>query len=373
MRHLSEGRVTIRGLSKAADTVNLVDALHSDSVVIDLGEGGTTARFYMAVAALSSDPKILTGSERLKERPMAPLINALRALGSKIECTEEEGFLPLKIERANLKGGEVEIDATISSQFITALMMIGPVLPGGLVIRFLGKTVSDPYIELTLAMMKKIGVRVGRSGNQILVEESGYSAGEIAVEGDWTAASYFYAAVALNQKLKVNLPGLMRDSSQGDAVLPELYSNLGVKTDFGDNAVVLSPSGRFAPPKHIDFTAFPDLAQTLAVTYAGLGLSLNLTGLQTLKAKETDRIEALSKTLKLLDVDTESGADSLKIFKSGALPSNLSIPTFGDHRMAMSFAPLAFKVDLSIENPRVVDKSFPDFFEEFGKLGVEMS
>lgn len=372
IRDLSGGRVRLENLSDADDTKILRAALESQSAEVDLGEGGTTARFFLARTALNSDNRILTGSQRLCERPIQPLTDALQKLGAKITFLRTPGFLPLKMEGGNLSGGEVELEASVSSQFISALMMIGPVLPEGLTINLKGKQVSRPYVEMTAELMRICGASITEVDDKISIAPAGYSDTLIRVEPDWSAASYFYACVAQNRDLKLYFPGLALNSLQGDRRTADIFSKLGVSTIEASGGLLVDGYGEMNPLDHIDFLDCPDLAQTIAATYAALDLPLRLSGLQTLRAKETDRIAAMQRVLKNLGVDSFSDSASLNLKPHESLNENVLVETFNDHRMAMSFAVLGQMIPIRIENPGVVAKSFPDFLQELEKTGARI-
>lgn len=370
IRHLAEATITIENLSEADDTVHLNEALQKEGDEMWMGDAGTAARFSIAYAAAKEGKRIIRGSERLSERPMGPLIEALRSLGANITCLEKEGYLPLQIVGRELTGGEVEIDAGVSSQFVSALMLIGPQLPKGLRIRFKGKPTSLPYLTITKEVMETCGAALNIGDDFLAIEPKKYTDATAQVEPDWSAASYFFSAVAINPQLKLLLKGLTAHAIQGDAHLVELYRPLGVKYTFNDRGLLLEHFGQVTTPSTIDLQNTPDLAQTIAATYAGINLSVELTGLHTLKVKETDRLEAMVNELRRMGVDARATNDSLFVKSGHSLIANQHIQTYGDHRMAMAFAPLVFKTNLSLENPAVVAKSFPDFFAEFSKLGV---
>ncbi|MEM9051292.1 MAG: 3-phosphoshikimate 1-carboxyvinyltransferase, partial [Bacteroidota bacterium] len=370
---LSEGEVEITNLSEAEDTVVLNAALQKDLGDLWMNDAGTASRFSIAYASVSPGIRVLKGSERLSQRPMGELINTLRSLGAEIECLEREGYLPVKIEGKELEGGEVEIDAHVSSQFISALMMIAPKMRRGLKVNFRTKPTSTPYLHITKHVMEKCGAEVEIGDTFVRIETTPYSDGKIAVEADWSAASYFFSAVTLNPSLQIFMPLLESGSIQGDSELVELYSSFGVKSTFKDAGLLLEFDENMSPPSQMDLKNTPDLAQTIAVTYAGLGLEVKLLGLHTLKVKETDRIEALVAELKKFGIHSSGTQDSLLVDESTLTEPAQAIATYRDHRMAMAFAPLVFKSMLDIENPEVVSKSFPTFFQEFRKLGVQIS
>jgi len=373
IQHLAEAMITIENLSEADDTVHLNGALQTEGDELWMGDAGTAARFSIAYAAAKEGVRIIRGSERLSERPMEPLIKALRSLGANITCLEKEGYLPLEVVGRELAGSEVEIEASVSSQFISALMLIGPQLPKGLRIKFKGKPTSLPYLTITKKVMETCGAALKIEDNFIAIEPKKYADATVKVEPDWSAASYFFSAMAINPQLKLVLKGLTANAIQGDAHLVELYRPLGVKYTFNDRGLLLEHSGQVTAPTTIDLQNTPDLAQTIAVTYAGINLPVELTGLHTLKVKETDRLEAMVNELRRVGVDARATNDSLFVKSGHSLIADQHIQTYGDHRMAMAFAPLVFKTDLSLENPPVVAKSFPDFFSQFSKLGLTTS
>lgn len=370
IQHLAEVDIRIENLSEADDTVHLNHALQKGGEELWMGDAGTAARFSIAYAAVKPGKRIISGSERLSQRPMKPLINALRSLGAEIVCLEKEGYLPVQITGRELNGGEVEIEANVSSQFISALMLIGPQLSKGLIIKFRGKPTSLPYLTITEEVMEMCGAEVKIGEDSIVVEPKKYVDAIVRVEPDWSAASYFFSAVALNSQLIVLLKGLTSPSIQGDANLVNLYKPLGVGSTFNQDGLLLEHSDHANPESKIDLQNNPDMAQTIAATYAGLHHQVLLTGLHTLKVKETDRLSAMVNELSRMGVEAEATDDSLLVKAGNRLTSDQTIHTYGDHRMAMAFAPLVFKTHLSLENPAVVAKSFPDFFAEFSKLGV---
>jgi len=370
IQHLADSEINIENLSTAEDTVHLNGALRQGGDELWMGDAGTASRFSIAYAAVKEGSRIIKGSERLSQRPMKSLIDALRSLGAEVNCLEKEGFLPVQITGRELTGGEVEIEASVSSQFISALMLIGPQLKEGLVIKFRGKPTSLPYLTITKEVMAMCGAEVRIDEDAIVVEPKKYVNATVRVEPDWSAASYFFSAVALNPQLKVLLKGLTSTSVQGDANLVDLYKPLGVKPTFNRAGLLLEHSGSAYTPSKIDLQDNPDLAQTIAVTYAGLDREVLLTGLHTLKVKETDRLSAMVNELSRMGVEAEATDDTLFVKAGNRLTPDQTIRTYKDHRMAMAFSPLVFKVHLNLENPAVVGKSFPDFFAEFSKLGV---
>jgi 3-phosphoshikimate 1-carboxyvinyltransferase len=342
----------------------LLTALISHSPKINIGMAGTAMRFLTAFYAVQEGKTVvLTGSERMKQRPIAELVDALRNLGAEIEYVENEGFPPLKIAGKKLKGGEVDIPASVSSQFISALMMIGPMMENGLQIHLKGKVLSRPYIELTADCMRNCGAEMKLDGNSIFIQPSAYKITGLNIEADWTSASYFYALAAARPNSKLLLKGLRIDSTQGDSILVDWFREMGVTSVQKDNAVEISSTGKVEFPLYIDFTDHPDLAQTFAFLAATLGKSLVLTGLDNLRLKETDRVKAIKSELKKLGISVSVRGESITI--SGSISvSKAEIKTYNDHRMAMSAALLSTLIPVEIETPDVVAKSFPGFWTQ---------
>jgi 3-phosphoshikimate 1-carboxyvinyltransferase len=343
----------------------LQEALNSDSSEINIGMAGTAMRFLTAFYAVQEGKTVvLTGSERMKQRPIAELVDALRNLGAEIEYVENEGFPPLKIAGKKFKGGEVDIPASISSQFISALMMIGPTMEHGLQIHLSGKVLSRPYIELTADCMRNCGVGVTLDENLISIPVGTYKVANSNIESDWTAASYFYSLAAVRPNSKFLLKELKLNSPQGDSILANWFERMGVSSFQKGNGVEITSSDSFCLPKELDFSANPDLAQTFAFLAAALGQPLKLTGLDNLRLKETDRIAALQTELEKLGVSVLVDGNSMTV--SGSISvKEAAIKTYNDHRMAMSAALLSTLIPVEIETPDVVAKSFPGFWSAF--------
>lgn len=374
MGHLSGGAVRGAGMSEAEDTRLLTKALQTAEGKLEMGDAGTAIRFGLAWAAMTPGDRVLTGSKRLHKRPIRQLVEALQSLGADIEYLEEEGFAPLRVRGKALEGGSVNMDASVSSQFISAMMLVAPYMTKGLKIALSAKRVSKPYVYMTASLMRDAGAKVELGENSITIAPTGYRAVTIDVEPDWTSASYFYSSVALNPGLEVFMPGLAEENIQGDSILTDVYRGFGVDTVFQDGGALLR---RTREPEvgyeSYDFTRVPDIAQTVAVTAAALRRKFTLTGLDTLRFKETDRIWALSSQLVKCGVHSRSLIQALTIEGQTPLPEGKvpCITTFGDHRMAMAFAPMVFALgEIDIEDPDVVGKSFPGFWREFGKTGV---
>ena len=382
----------LENLSDCDDTAVLLRALASleergarcEELVIDIGAAGTAMRFLTAFLAVNEGEFVLTGSERMKRRPIGPLVEALRHLGADIRYEGEEGFPPLRIVGQSLNGGQVEISGELSSQYVSALLMIAPTLRNGLEIRMIGDIVSRPYIDLTLWMMREFGADADwTSGDTIRVKPSGYQQRSYRIENDWSAASYWYEMVALtdDEDAEIRLFGLNDYSKQGDAAVRYIFSMLGVKTEFCSRSeecgvrseVVLRKSNRVAPRFDYDFTNSPDLVQTVVCTCAAKGIPLHFRGLKSLKIKETNRLEALVSELKKVGIAIRLENDSELVWDGKRIePTFEPIDTYDDHRMALSFAPLALKFpSISIKNPLVVTKSYPTFWQNLQKIGFQ--
>lgn len=386
IRALSQSLFDIHLLSSSDDTVILNKLLSSKDEILDVHHAGTTFRFLTAFAALTGREAILTGSERMQQRPIGPLVESLRQLGCRIEYLGIEGYPPLKINgHSGLKSRRVKISAEISSQFISALLLTAPVLPEGLEIYLEGSIVSLPYIRMTLKIMEYFGVEHIWEGHVIRIAHQEYKARDFVVEPDWSSASYYYAVAALSQKAGIFLPGLKKDSVQGDAAIAEIAAAFGVRTEFTAEGVHISKTGNDKTGQWFEYNFIeqPDLVQSMAVMAAGLGTTCTYTGLSTLKIKETDRIAALQKELQRFGVhlnlmparfSKRSGIEYYLQEGKAAKPDiPVCISTYNDHRMAMAFAPLALKFPLCIEDPDVVSKSYPEFWKDIQSLGFRLS
>jgi len=379
---LSGGEHVPENLSNCDDTEVIINALRHMPDEINIKAAGTAMRFMTAYLSVKPGTHVLTGTERMKHRPIGVLVNALKALGANIEYTAEEGYPPLRITGSTLKGGELGVPGNISSQYISALLMIGPMLSEGLTLQLTGDIISRPYIDLTLWMMREFGADAEwTSGDTITVKPKPYISREYFIENDWSGASYWYEMMALSKDptSEIKLTGLMDGSKQGDSVTRYIFSLLGVKTIFETKqegipqTVTLKQSGRSVPRLDYDFVNSPDLAQTFVVTCAAKNIPFRFTGLQTLKIKETDRIEAMKHEMRKLGyVINDKNNNELSWDGERCEPSmELGIDTYEDHRMALAFAPYAFATDgLIINNPNVVTKSYPLFWEDIQKVGV---
>lgn len=383
---LCEEDFPILHLANAKDTQLLADLIQRDKIVRDAGAAGTTFRFLTAYLALQPGIQILTGTERMKKRPIKVLVDALRQLGATIEYLEQEGYPPLQIGEPTQdfgKNNRLSIAANTSSQYISALLMIAPILPKGLELTLEGNLVSRPYIEMTLGQMAYFGVQARWEANVIRVQPQDYQAKPFRVEADWSAASYYYAMAAFSNEVDLQLNGLYENSLQGDAALVKMMAQFGVLTDFNTEGIRLrKDSNPIQPVFEYDFIECPDLAQTLAVICAGLGVQGVFTGLDTLRIKETDRIAALKNELAKVQTSLaalparfsqKSGKQYFSIEGKAVVEDMPTFATYEDHRMAMAFAPLAMFGAIQIEEPNVVEKSYPDFWEDLKKLGFEIT
>jgi len=365
-------QITLDNLSNSDDTVAMESGLESDKNMVDIGHAGTSMRFLSAYySTLENQEKILTGSSRMQERPIGVLVDALRQLGADISYLKNEGYPPLLIKGKRLTASEVRLSANISSQYITALMLIAPSLPDGLRLYLEGKITSIPYIEMTLSLLHNLGVDAIFSGQHIQVfPKKDITQITHAVESDWSSASYYFSMVALAKEADVSLSTYKKDSLQGDSVLMDVYQQFGVKSSIENNTLALKKQTMGSTHVQLDLSDAPDIAQTIAVTCYGLGLSCSLTGLHTLKIKETDRLVALQNELSKLGATIEITDKSLHLHKrTNPIRPNVLIETYRDHRMAMAFAPLGLLVPIRIQDADVVTKSYPGFWKDLEQNG----
>lgn len=365
----------IHNLSDADDTNLIKNALASNSDTVNVMNAGTAMRFLIAYYAATGKNIIITGNERMQQRPVKPLVDALQLLGADIEYLGKAGYPPVKINctKSSLAGGKVKVAANISSQFISALLLIAPVLNGGLIIEIGGKISSRTYIEMTLSVMKNFGIEHEWTGNFISIKQQDYKSSEYTVESDWTSASYWYSIVALSKNAVVFLKGLKRKSFQGDAIISKWTEAFGVVSEFSDTCVFLSKGkedfSKF--PGILDFTDYPDLSLTLIPLFAATGNSCRFKGLENLRIKETDRIAALQSELKKFNIHLIDESKYVYMlqgnFNKNATPT---IETYSDHRMAMAFAPLALACkEITICNHECVSKSYPSFWNDLRTSG----
>jgi 3-phosphoshikimate 1-carboxyvinyltransferase len=375
--------IELKNISQSDDSNVMVEALRNsqltihNSQLIDVHHAGTAMRFLTAFFAIQENREIvLTGSSRMKERPIKILVEALKQLGAEITYEENEGFPPIRIKGQKITKNKVSLKADVSSQYISALLLIAPKLENGLELTLEGEITSIPYIKMTLALLNEIGVETSFKNNVIKVNpQFTIHNSQFTIESDWSSASYFYSIVALSEiGTQITLSSYKQNSLQGDSALAEIYKDFGVETFFENHSIIL----RKVYVHNSQFTIHnlknsPDIAQTIAVTCFGLGIGCHLTGLHTLKIKETDRLEALKTELSKLGATVSVTNDSLTIEQSKNLIIESSIDTYQDHRMAMAFAPLALKTSLVINEAEVVSKSFPTFWEDLKSLGFHIS
>ena len=364
--------IAIKNLSNSDDAQVMQQGLQKDSGIVDIHHAGTAMRFLTGYFASQEGKEVvLTGSKRMTERPIKILVDALRDLGATISYANEEGYPPIKISGKSLIKDKVSLPANISSQYISSLLLIAPSLKNGLELELVGKITSVPYIKMTLSLLDELEIPNSFNGNLIKVAgKPSVLPTTLVVESDWSSASYYYSIVAMAAVgSQITLSAYKSNSLQGDSVLSKIYTRFGVTTSFGENSVTLRKSEE---PKNttvdFDLANAPDIAQTIAVTVFGLGMGCHLTGLHTLKIKETDRLEALYTELSKLGSDISVTDKSLTINPTTSIVSNVAIDTYNDHRMAMAFAPLALKKSISINEAGVVSKSYPDFWEDLKAL-----
>lgn len=369
----------IENVSNSDDSEVMQKALQSDDNVIDVSHAGTAMRFLTAFFATQEGREItITGSNRMKERPIQVLVEALNTLGADISYLESEGCPPLKIIGKQLIKDRVSLQANVSSQYISALLLIAPKLENGLELTLEGEITSIPYIKMTLNLLNQIGVESSFNHNQIKVhpmpslQETNKT---LTVESDWSSASYFYSIVALSSVgTEIVISSYKQHSLQGDSVLANIYHDFGVSSTFQDHELILKKEKTCEGLTVIcELQNAPDIAQTIAVTCFGMGMGCNLTGLHTLKIKETDRLVALKTELEKFGAEVDITNDSLRLQPSQQINPNVAVATYHDHRMAMAFAPLGLKINLQIEDAMVVSKSYPTFWEDLKSLGFKMS
>ena len=373
---LSYSPYDIQNLSDCDDTEVMVKALNSDSRDFDIKAAGTAMRFLTAFLSKIVGEWTITGTERMKNRPIKLLVDALNSLGARIEYMEKEGYPPLRIFGSALQGGEISLAGGVSSQYISALLMIAPLMEKGLTLHLEGNIISRPYINLTLQLMEQFGVKAIWNGQTIKILPQEYKPIRFTVESDWSAASYWYSIMALSKNAEIELLGLFKNSLQGDAAGAKLFAQLGVGTTFTDRGVVLKYNGNAVKKLIYNFVNEPDLAQTFVVTCVLLNIPFRFTGLQSLKIKETDRIEALKTELRKLGYLLTDSNDSILEWNGERCEPEADpiIATYEDHRMAMAFAPAALVLPqgLKVADPEVVTKSYPAYWEDLRKAGFAL-
>ena len=360
--------IQLQNLSDSDDTIHLKEALSAGKSMVDIGHAGTAMRFLTAFFAASPGKEvILTGSSRMQNRPVQILVEALLSLGADITYTEKPGYPPLLIKGKKLSRNKVTVQGNVSSQYISALMLIAPALELGLNIELTGEITSAPYLKMTLSHLQDLGIEAAWKDKRITIKPcNSIGAKTVVVESDWSSASYFYSLLALSKQGEISLASFKPHSLQGDSRLAEIYRSFGIQTVFKDNKILLEKDAGFKPEAiRLNLIEQPDIAQTIAVTCFGLGLPCDLTGLHTLKIKETDRLLALKNELSKLGAEIEVTANSLHLKESAEINTNISVATYEDHRMAMAFAPLSVRVPIQIQDAGVVSKSYKNFWQDF--------
>jgi 3-phosphoshikimate 1-carboxyvinyltransferase len=380
MNALSQSSMLPRNLSNCDDTNVMLSALQKKAGIVDIGAAGTAMRFLTAYFSITEGERVLTGSKRMQERPISILVEALRTLGAHIEYLSKEGYPPLRIQGTKLRGGYLKLQGNVSSQYISALLLIAPMLEKGLRIELEGKVISKPYIDLTLELMQQYGAKATwLSDHELEVLASPYRQIEFQVESDWSAASYWYELVAMLPSKQVFLEGLKEKSNQGDAKVKDWFASLGVKSTFNEKGVLLTWKEREKKSFEADLINQPDLAQTFIATCSFLKLPFKIKGLQTLRIKETDRLLAMTTELGKMGYHLAVEGDEQLSWDGNdeCLDSMLKISfkTYKDHRMAMSLAPAALLLNsgIEIEEPHVVSKSYPDFWNDLSKIGFVLN
>jgi 3-phosphoshikimate 1-carboxyvinyltransferase len=368
--------ITLANTSNSDDSEVMQKALKGDEEIVDIHHAGTAMRFLTAYFAVNDGREVvLTGSQRMTERPIKVLVEALGQLGAKITYEKEVGYPPIRIKGQKITASKVTIAANVSSQYISALLLVAPKLENGIELTLDGEITSIPYIKMTLALLNDLDIKTSFEGNVIKVyPKQEVVAKEMVVESDWSSASYFFSLVALADTASITLSSYKENSLQGDSALVEIYKQMGVETHFEGNKMTLVKMPDFKlETLTLELNNTPDIAQTIVVTCLGLGIGCHLTGLHTLKIKETDRLEALRIELTKLGANISVTDHSLTLVATNNINNNVKIATYNDHRMAMAFAPLALKVPIIIENAEVVSKSYPDFWEDMKKLDFSVS
>ncbi len=375
IRALSNEYFEIDNLSTSTDTQGLKAILENGSNFIDVNDAGTTFRFLVSYLAIQSGDFVLTGSARMKLRPIGPLVNALKSLGASIEYLENPGFPPLKISGKKILGGQVSIDRSLSSQFVSSLLMIAPMFEKGLTLHLNGEASSESYLNMTLQMMHYFGIENVRTDSTIIISSQKYSARTIHIENDWSSASYWYSLCAMNPGSEFVLHGLKHHSFQGDRIMADIMNFFGVTTNFESDKIVIKSRieklSETVAEFSYDFTSHPDLVMTIAVLCAAKGIPGTFTGVNTLRIKESDRLLVLKSELEKCGVEVEVTESALNVIPRGLFKQPGVINTHNDHRIAMAFAPLASVLDsISFDSIGVVSKSYPEFWEQLALAGI---
>ncbi|MCG1036162.1 3-phosphoshikimate 1-carboxyvinyltransferase [Polaribacter sargassicola] len=368
--------LAIENLSDSDDSVHMQHALTTSDELVNIGHAGTAMRFLTSYFAINKGREtVLTGSERMQNRPIEILVNALKDLGANISYEAKEGYPPIRIKGTNINKEKVQINGNVSSQYISSLLLIASKLEKGLEIELIGKITSVPYIKMTLSLLTQLGIENSFEGNIVKVlPKKSIEKQTVVVESDWSSASYFYSIIALSEiGSKIQLSAYKKESLQGDSCLAEIYQHFGVETTFGENFITLKKvKDTSKEVLEIDLKNAPDIAQTIAVTCFAEEIACNLTGLHTLKIKETDRLVALHDELSKLGAKITVTNETLHLEITNIIHKNIAIKTYNDHRMAMAFAPLALKVPIQINNAEVVTKSYQKFWEDMQQIGIKI-
>ena len=367
-------KISIENLSDSDDSVHMEHALTTNEEVVNIGHAGTAMRFLTSYFAVNEGREtVLTGSERMQNRPIEILVNALKDLGAKISYEDKVGYPPIRIIGTKLSKDKVQINGNVSSQYISSLLLIASKLENGLEIELLGKITSVPYINMTLSLLTQLGIESSFTKNSIKVHPKQEVKKQIVVvESDWSSASYFYSIVALSEiGTEIQLSAYKKESLQGDSCLEDIYKHFGVSTTFGENSItIIKEKATNQEPLELDLKNAPDIAQTIAVTCFAEGIACDLSGLHTLKIKETDRLVALEDELTKLGAKISVSNESLHLKIAQKINENVAIKTYNDHRMAMAFAPLALRVPIQINNAEVVTKSYQKFWDDMKQIGI---
>jgi 3-phosphoshikimate 1-carboxyvinyltransferase len=369
--------ISIENLSDSDDSIHMQHALSTNDEVVNIGHAGTAMRFLTSYFAVNEGREtVLTGSERMQNRPIEILVNALKDLGAEISYEDKEGYPPIRIKGSKITKDRVQINGNVSSQYISSLLLIASKLENGLEIELVGKITSVPYINMTLSLLTQLGIENSFKGNILKVfPQKNIEKQTVVVESDWSSASYFYSIAALAEiGSEITLSAYKKESLQGDSCLAEIYQHFGVETVFGENSITLKKVNESSKETlEIDLKNAPDIAQTIAVTCFAEGVACNLSGLHTLKIKETDRLVALHDELTNLGATISVTDKSLHLKLSSEINKNIAIKTYNDHRMAMAFAPLALLVPIKILNAEVVTKSYQKFWDDMQQIGINIT
>ena len=371
---LCQSKPKLFKLSQSSDTQSLVQALESTSKTIDIGDAGTSMRFLTAYLSLQKGSFILTGSQRMKERPIGELVNALNSIGADIKYLEKEGFPPLAITGKNLEGGKVDISTSVSSQFVSALLLIAPTLKKGLSLELKGKLLSRPYIEMTLHIMQYFGIQSTWTKNTIQIKPQNYTAKDLTIESDWSALAFILEAICMAKSAQVSVSGLSKNSWQGDNFVLDLFEKFGIEFDFKEDILYLSKSNELMNSDYnINLKDTPDLAQAYCCTLSALSKSAEIKGLNNLKLKESHRLQALHNELNKMGQQSHYTDHSFELKSSDLHAPTEYFKSYNDHRMAMCLAPFALLFDIKLKDVEVVNKSYPNFWDDLKKMGFTIS